>query len=103
MTVTPGFNDAHLHPVGVYDEGSPTYTPWLGPEKVHNMDELIAALKAKAARTPAGQLVTGTRYQDTKLGRHPNRQGVHGTPDSDQPLFGPYYRGQLLCVAGSRH
>src|SRR5271157_6253264 len=42
MTVTPGFNDAHLQPTG-----------------------------AKAAKTPPGQMVTGTRYQDTKLGRHP--------------------------------
>ena len=73
MTVTPGFNDVHLHPAGVYDEDSPYYTPWLGPEKVHNMDELIAALKAKADKTPPGQLVSGTRYQDTKLGRHPTR------------------------------
>ena len=73
MTVTPGFNDAHLHPTGVYGEDSPYYTPWLGPEKVHNMDELIAALKAKAAKTPPGQSVRGTRYQDTKLGRHPTR------------------------------
>ena len=73
MTVTPGFNDVHLHPTGVYEEDSPYYVPWLGPEKVHSMDDLIAALKAKAARTPPGQPVTGTRYQDTKLGRHPTR------------------------------
>ena len=73
MTVTPGFNDVHLHPTGVYEEDSPYYTPWLGPEKVHNMEELIAALKAKAAKTPPGQMVSGTRYQDTKLGRHPTR------------------------------
>src|SRR5580700_9045028 len=76
MTVTPGFNDVHLHPVGVYEEDSPYYVPWLGPEKVHTMDELIAALKAKASRTPAGQMVTGARYQDTKLGRHPNRHDL---------------------------
>src|SRR5215467_10689756 len=73
MTVTPGFNDAHLHPVGVYDESSPYYVPWLGPEKVHNMDQLIAELKVKAGRTQPGELVSGSRYQDTKLGRHPNR------------------------------
>ena len=76
MTVTPGFNDAHLHPTGVYEEDSPYYVPWLGPEKVHTMDDLIAALKAKAARTPSGQLVSGTRYQDTRLGRHPNRHDL---------------------------
>ena len=73
MTVTPGFNDSHLHPSAVYDEDSPHYVPWLGPDKVSNMDELIAALKAKADKTPPGRLVRGLRYQDSKLGRHPNR------------------------------
>src|ERR1700722_16383399 len=43
MPVTPGFNDVHVHPTGIYDESSPYYMPWLGPEKVHNMDELITA------------------------------------------------------------
>jgi predicted amidohydrolase YtcJ len=37
------------------------------------MDALVAALKRKAERTPAGQWVTGSRYQETKLGRHPTR------------------------------
>ena len=60
MTVTPGFNDAHVHPVGVYDEESPYYTPWLGPEKVRSMDDLIAALKKKSTRTASGQLVSGS-------------------------------------------
>lgn len=27
MTVTPGFNDAHLHPQTIFDEGSPYYRP----------------------------------------------------------------------------
>jgi len=73
MTVTPGFNDVHLHPGPVYHEDSPYYTPWLGPEKVKTMDDLIAVLKAKADRTPPGQLVRGVRYQDSKLGGHPTR------------------------------
>lgn len=73
MTVTPGFNDVHLHPGTVYSENSPYYTPWLGPEKVRTMDELIAELKKKADKTPAGQTVRGVRYQDSKLGRHPTR------------------------------
>ena len=76
MTVTPGFNDAHLHPTAVFGEDSPYYTPWLGPENVKNMDELIAVLKRKADRTPKGQMVSGSRYQDTKLGRHPTRHDL---------------------------
>ena len=73
MTVTPGFNDVHLHPSPVYTEDTPYYTPNLSPEKVKTMDDLIAELKKKADKTPQGQLVSGSRYQDSKLGRHPTR------------------------------
>lgn len=97
MTVTPGFNDVHLHPVGVYDETSPYYVPWLGPEKVHNMDELIAALKAKAARTPPGQLVSGTRYQDTKLGRHPTRYDLDKA-STEHPISISHSSGHITVV-----
>ena len=97
MTVTPGFNDVHLHPVGVYEEDSPYYVPWLGPEKVHNMDELIAALKAKAARTPPGQLVSGTRYQDTKLGRHPTRYDLDKA-STEHPISISHSSGHIIVV-----
>ena len=97
MTVTPGFNDVHLHPVGVYDESSPYYVTWLGPEKVHNMDELIAALKAKAYRTPAGEMVTGSRYQDTKLGRHPNRHDLDKA-STRHPIMISHSSGHIVVV-----
>jgi len=97
MTVTPGFNDVHLHPVGVYDESSPYYSPWLGPEKVHNMAELIAVLKAKADRTPAGQMVGGSRYQDTKLGRHPNRHDLDQA-STTHPIMISHSSGHIVAV-----
>jgi predicted amidohydrolase YtcJ len=97
MTVTPGFNDVHLHPTGVYDEDSPYYTPWLGPEKVHNMDELIAALKAKADKTPKGQMVSGSRYQDTKLGRHPNRHDLDKA-STEHPISISHSSGHITVV-----
>jgi len=97
MTVTPGFNDVHLHPTGVYEESSPYYTPWLGPEKVHNMDELIAALKAKAAKTPPGQMVTGSRYQDTKLGRHPTRYDLDKA-STEHPISISHSSGHITVV-----
>ena len=97
MTVTPGFNDVHLHPVGVYDESSPYYTPWLGPEKVHNMDELIAALKAKADKTPAGEMVSGSRYQDTKLGRHPTRYDLDKA-STTHPIMISHSSGHIVVV-----
>ena len=97
MTVTPGFNDVHLHPVGVYDETSRYYTPWLGPEKVHNMDELIAALKAKADKTPPGQMVNGSRYQDTKLGRHPTRYDLDKA-STTHPIRISHSSGHIIVV-----
>jgi len=97
MTVTPGFNDVHLHPTGIYEEDSPYYTPWLGPEKVHNMDELIAALKAKADKTPPGQMVRGTRYQDTKLGRHPTRYDLDKA-STTHPISISHSSGHITVV-----
>ncbi len=75
-TVTPGFNDAHLHPGPRFPDESPYSTPWLGPDKVKNMDQLVAVLKKKADATPKGKLVSGDRYDDEKLGRHPNRHDL---------------------------
>ena len=72
-TVTPGFNDAHVHILTTYPEDSPFWVPWLGPENVRSMDELIAVMKRKAAQVPPGELVHGQRYQDDWLGGHPTR------------------------------
>ena len=97
MTVTPGFNDVHLHPVGIYDESSPYYTPWLGPESVHNMDELISVLKAKADKTPEGELVTGSRYDDIKLGRHPTRYDLDKA-STRHPIQISHASGHIIVV-----
>ena len=97
MTVTPGFNDVHLHPVGVYDDDSPYSTPWLGPDKVHSMDELVAVLKAKAAKTPGGQLVSGSRYDDVKLGRHPNRYDLDKA-STEHPIMISHASGHISVV-----
>jgi predicted amidohydrolase YtcJ len=97
MTVTPGFNDVHVHPVGLYDDSSPYSTPWLGPDKVHSMDELIAVLKAKAARTPAGQMVNGSRYDDVKLGRHANRHDLDKA-STEHPIMISHASGHITVV-----
>jgi predicted amidohydrolase YtcJ len=75
-TVVPGFIDAHAHPRPIYDEDSPWYVVEAGPGKVKSMDDLIAAIRRKAAKTPKGVLIAGTGYQETKLGRHPTRQDL---------------------------
>jgi predicted amidohydrolase YtcJ len=73
MTVVPGFIDAHTHPAdsGVselmfVDCNRPTIA------------EIQDAIRARAAKTPAGQWVLGFKYDDTKLkdGRPLNRRDV---------------------------
>ena len=70
-TVTPGFNDVHLHPQAIFQEGTPHYRVWLGGDRVKTIDELVAALKRQAAVAPAR--ISGYGYNDALLGRHPNR------------------------------
>jgi len=85
MTVTPGFNDVHLHPSAVFPDDSPYATPWLGPDKVKNIEELIEALKKKAERTPKGMLVSGNRYDELALGHQPTRYDLDKA-STDHPI-----------------
>jgi len=73
MTVTPGFNDTHVHILTEFPRETPYWVPWLGPEEVRTMDELIAVMRERAATLPPGALVSGQRYQDCWLGGHPTR------------------------------
>jgi len=72
-TVTPGFIDAHLHPIPIFPGTSRVSYVELGPELVGTIDELIETLSRKAESTSAGEWVFGFGYQDTKLGGHPTR------------------------------
>jgi predicted amidohydrolase YtcJ len=60
-TVLPGFNDAHCHP------------SWAGLDMVISVDcdlpsiaVIQAALRTRAARTPTGKWIFGSKYDDTK-------------------------------------
>ena len=75
--IVPGFNDAHLHPSPLFPEDSPFAAVDASPARVKTIDDLVAALRRKAAVTPPGQWVTGARYQETKLGRHPTRADLY--------------------------
>jgi predicted amidohydrolase YtcJ len=96
-TVTPGFNDVHLHPGAVFPDDSPYQTPWLGPDKVKNMDELIAVLKKKAGQTPKGILVRGSRYDDISLGRFPTRHDLDKA-STDHPISITHASGHVSSV-----
>lgn len=97
MTVTPGFNDAHLHPQAIFDENSPYYRVWLGADRVKTMDDLIAALRRKAAITPTGKLISGYGYNDVFLGRHPNRHDLDKV-STTEPVIITHGSGHITVV-----
>ena len=96
-TVVPGFIDAHAHPRPIFDEDSLWYNVEAGPSKVKTIDDLIAAIRRKAAKTPKGMLIAGTGYQETKLGRHPIRQDLDKAT-TDHPVIITHSSGHLsIC------
>jgi predicted amidohydrolase YtcJ len=93
-TVVPGFIDAHAHPRPIYDEDSRWYEIDAGPDKIKTMDNLIAAVRRKAAKTPKGVPITGRGYQETKLGRHPTRADLDKAT-TDHPVVITHSSGHL--------
>lgn len=93
-TVTPGYNDAHLHPSAAFTEDAPQYVVPCGPDHVKNMEELIAALKRKANLSPKGQIVRGFGYDDIKLGRHPTCHDLD-LASTDHPIVIRHVSGHL--------
>jgi predicted amidohydrolase YtcJ len=93
-TVAPGFIDAHAHPRPIYDEDSRWYDVELGPDKVKSMDDVVAAIRRKADKTPKGTPITGIGYQETKLGRHPTRQDLDEAT-TDHPVVITHSSGHL--------
>ncbi len=96
-TVVPGFYDSHLHARPLFDEMSPYGTIQCHPDKTPTLEILIARLKAKADKTPKGRWVTGTRYQDTKLGRHPTREDLDKV-STEHPVYIRHSSGHVAAV-----
>ena len=96
-TVTPGFNDAHLHPQAIFDENSPYYRVWLGGDRVKTISDLIAALQRKAAITPPGKWISGYGYNDLLLGRHPNRHDLDQV-STTKPVIITHGSGHITAV-----
>jgi predicted amidohydrolase YtcJ len=96
-TVVPGFIDAHAHPNPEYPEESAWASVDCRPEKTPTIDALVAALKRKASRTPTGLWVSGSRYQETKLGRHPTRWDLDRA-STNHPIIVSHSSGhQSVC------
>ena len=96
-TVTPGFNDAHLHPQAIFQEGTPHYRVWLGGDRIKTIGELVDALKRQAAVTPPGARISGYGYNDELLGRHPNRHDLDKV-STTQPIEITHGSGHITVV-----
>ena len=63
-TVLPGFIDAHSHP----SEAGRLHLRMVDCD-LRSIQAIQAALRERAAKTPAGEWVLGFKYDDTKTGR----------------------------------
>jgi len=102
QTLLPGFIDAHSHFPGsgtaaLYSVN--LSSPPLGP--IESVDDVVAALKAKAAETPKGGWIRGNGYDQTLLkeGRHPTRQDLDRA-STEHPIFITHASGHLSVANG---
>lgn len=94
-TVTPGFIDAHSHPLMAQDAISANVN-------LATISAVRDALSAQAAKTPPGQWVLGSMYDDTKFaeGRPLTKQDIdEAVPD--HPVM-VRHRGGHTVVVNSR-
>jgi|TARA_R110002073_G_scaffold265553_1_gene428635 hypothetical protein len=101
-TLMPGFIDAHGHFPGsaLNTVSVDLNSPPIGT--MENMEDLLAALRARAAQLPAGEWVTGFGYDDTLLaeGRHPTREELDAVAP-EHPVALLHISGHMV-VANSR-
>ena len=71
-SLLPGFVDAHVH---ILAAAAAAAGPDVTPRGVSSIPELLDALREAAARTPPGQWVRASGYEEAMLaeGRHPTR------------------------------
>jgi predicted amidohydrolase YtcJ len=81
-TVTPGFIDAHSHP----SEAGLFHLRQVDCD-LRSISDILAALHARAAQTPAGNWVLGFKYDDTKTaeGRPLTREDLDSA-DTQHPI-----------------
>ena len=94
-TVTPGFIDAHSHPL-LAQEGISANV------NLRRISDVKAALAAQASKTPPGHWVLGSMYDDTKFedGRPINRSDLDEAVPN-HPVF-VRHRGGHTAVVNSR-
>ncbi|MBK5926508.1 amidohydrolase [Rhodobaculum claviforme] len=95
----PGLNDAHMH---LLPYGLAMAEVDLRPAAAPTLEKLLAALTARAAKTPAGEWVNGRGYDHFRLdtGRHPTRDELDAACP-DHPVYIVRTCGHL-AVANTR-
>ena len=91
-TVFPGFNDAHAHPV----ESGVEHLRKVACDK-NSIEEIQAALRERAGRTPAGEWVLGFLYDDGKTPRPLNRGDLDAAAP-DHPVLVQHRGGHTAFV-----
>jgi len=72
-TLLPGFGDAHNHMIG---SGRSLAEIDLSSPPIGSLDELYAAVARRAEATAPGDWVTGSGYDQNKIGAHPDRDAL---------------------------
>lgn len=98
-TLLPGFIDAHGHfpGSGLKTVAADLNSPPIGDKR--RMDEVLAALRAQAARTAPGDWVSGFGYDDTLLAeqRHPTRAELDSV-STEHPVVAMHISGHMLVA-----
>jgi predicted amidohydrolase YtcJ len=91
-TITPGFIDAHSHPLGADEAISANVN-------LPRIEDLKAALAAQARKTPPGEWVLGSMYDDTRLaeGRPLDRADIDAAVPH-HPVFVTHRGGHTAVV-----
>jgi predicted amidohydrolase YtcJ len=98
-TVVPGFHDAHNH---MPSFGMSLSDISLGSPPVGGVDDILRAVKARAATQPQGSWIIGSGYDQNKLDerRHPRASELDAVaPDH---LVWLRHNSGHMCVVGSR-
>jgi len=93
-TVTPGFIDAHAHPLGY---GLAQADIWVDCSDVASIDDLVAKAVERAQRTPKGAWIFGRGWPASRLERWPTRQDFDARVP-DHPLWFNDLSGHLYIL-----
>ena len=104
-TLVPGFNDAHCH---IFSFIRKLTSIDLSPPKIQSINDIKTVIKEKADKTPPGEWITGTDYNEFYLAekRHPTRWEIDEVAPnnpvilSHRSLHGCVLNSMALALAG---